>query len=208
MSLPTPINLKVDDLKPNPWNYNQQKDGTFSKLAASIRRHGFTRPLIVRTLDDGSREIIDGEHGWKAAKLLGMTHVPCVDLGRVSDSRAKEMTIVLNELGGTPDEARLADLMREISGYADGADVMAIMPYSKSELDLLTKQIDFGFTSAPKVDQRPAPKPEEQKAIQDKHAKVRVDFVGDEAAEVESLLAGKSEAFILETIRELSNGGS
>jgi hypothetical protein len=93
---------------------------------------------------------------------------------------------------------------------------MAIMPYSKSELDLLTKQIDFGFTSAPKVDQRPAPKPEEQKAIQDKHARVRVDFAGDEAAEVESLLAGaagKSEAFALDALRELAagevnNGGS
>jgi hypothetical protein len=204
----TPELIPVADLKPNPWNYNTQSDKTFSKLAASIRRHGFARPLLVRTHTDGTKEIIDGEHGWRAAKLLGMTAVPCINLGSVSDARAREMTIVLNELGGAPDEARLADLVREISGYADAAEALQPLPYSAAELNMLTSKIDFSFSSTPKVDPRPAPSPEEKASPM---LRVRVDFEGNEALEIEELLseAGDNrEAFVLEALRGMADVGA
>lgn len=204
--------IAVDAIKPNPWNYNQQKDSIFAKLVASIRRYGFARPLIVRTLDDGTKEVIDGEHGLNAAKLLKMPEVPCIDLGTVPDSRAKEMTIILNELGGRPDEARLGDLLKSIAATVDVEEAMAVMPYTAQQLEMLTSAVDFSFTSSPKVDSRaqlPAPEGKPQppkKPKAQKTSKLKVEFTGDHASEVAGLLASidqPAETVVLEALRDM-----
>lgn len=192
------VMVSPGSLEPNPWNYNTQSEGTFAKLAASIRRHGFTRAIVVRTLEDGRMQIIDGEHGWRAAKLLGMSVVPCVDLGPVPDARAKEMTVVLNELGGTADEAALADILR---GLKVDAEAMAIMPWTATELDMMTRALDFGFTRAPKGDPRPE---REERGPGQREPKLRLRWDGAEAEEVARLsTAGEAEA--LEALRYLAD---
>jgi len=194
-----PVQLHPDRLTPNPWNYNTQRDATFSKLAASIRRHGFTRPIIVRTLPGDIKQIIDGEHGWRAAKLLGMPLVPCVDLGDIPDDRAKEMTVVLNELGGSPDEARLSAILREVSGYADAVEALGIMPYSKSELDMLTSTVDFSFSSSSKGDPRPPAQPGDVRSPP--KSVIRISYNEELSQELAPLLGSTPEEEALSALR-------
>jgi len=154
----TPMVASTKDLRPNRWNYNTQKESTFNKLVAAIRRHGFTKPVIVRELEgaDGKKslEIIDGEHRWRAAQSLGMDMVPVLNLGTVPDKRAKEMTVVLNEIGGDPDEARLGDLLRDIQAGVDLDELLAVMPYTQTEFEMYVEAIDFSFDSLSRGDTR------------------------------------------------------
>lgn len=72
------IYLHPDVLHPNP---NQPRkrfspDG-LEELAASIREHGILQPLTVRKVD-GSFELVSGERRLRAARLAGLSEVPCI----------------------------------------------------------------------------------------------------------------------------------
>ena len=78
------------------------------KLVKAIRRDGFILPILVRPMKDPKKlkqglkwEIIDGEHRWSVAEAeLEMSRVPVLNLGEVSDAKAKEITIRANTLKG------------------------------------------------------------------------------------------------------------
>ena len=72
------IYLHPDVLHPNP---NQPRkrfspDG-LEELAASIREHGVLQPLTVRKVD-GSFEVVSGERRRRAARMAGLSEVPCI----------------------------------------------------------------------------------------------------------------------------------
>ena len=149
--------VPVESVRPNPWNYNVQTPEIFGKLLQSMRQFGFTQPIVARQTTTGI-EIIDGEHRWRAARELGMKKVRVLNLGAVDDARAKQLSVIFNELGGRPDEVRLAELLREVT--QDGVsvdDLLAVMPYSAAELDMLLETVDFGYVNLSKEDSREAP---------------------------------------------------
>lgn len=48
-------------------------------LAESIRRYGVLNPITVRPLPDGKTyQIVTGERRWRAARIAGLTHIPCI----------------------------------------------------------------------------------------------------------------------------------
>lgn len=72
------IYLHPDVLHPNP---NQPRkrfspDG-LEELAASIREHGVLQPLTVRKVE-GSFELVSGERRLRAARMAGLSEVPCI----------------------------------------------------------------------------------------------------------------------------------
>lgn len=159
--------VPVDLIRPNPWNYNVQSDATFNKTVESIRKFGFVDPCTVRPIpnpDGGEGEvlyqIIDGEHRWKAAKMVGMKEITVIDLGAFDDEKAKQLTIILNDLGGSPDQVRLAELLRDINVTVPAEELALVMPFAEPELRMYLDVVDFSFESATTTDTR---RPEEQK---------------------------------------------
>lgn len=64
------------------------------KLADSIRQYGIIQPLCVRRMGEGY-ELISGERRLRAAKELGMTHVPCVIM-EIDEVESAEISIIEN----------------------------------------------------------------------------------------------------------------
>lgn len=87
--------IPVNSIAPNP---NQPRkvfcDDGILKLADSIRQFGIIQPLSVRKTNDGY-ELIAGERRLRAAKELGMTHVPCV-LNNVTETKSAEISMIEN----------------------------------------------------------------------------------------------------------------
>ncbi len=190
-----PMVASTKELRPNKWNYNTQKETTFNKLVAAIRRHGFTKPVIVRELEvDGKKslEIVDGEHRWRAAQSLGMDMIPVLNLGTVPDKRAKEMTVVLNEIGGDPDEARLGDLLRDIQVDVDIDELLTVMPYTRTEFEMYVEAIDFSFDTLSRGDTRAPVSEEDTKDIESKQQSIskrqlKVVWTGKDAKVIQDL---------------------
>lgn len=118
-------------LIPNGFNPNHVDPVNLEKLQNSINKLGFFDPLKVRELPDGSLQIIGGEHRAKVAVVLGMTEVPCVMLGQISEREAREIMLADNARYGQEDHDELMSVLRDI-GTPD--EIMALLPFEESEL--------------------------------------------------------------------------
>lgn len=155
------LRVRTSDIRPNRYNYNTQNEQTFAKLVESIRRFGFVEPLMVRQVrGQPGYELINGEHRFHAAQVLRLPELPITNLGYIDDTKAKQLAIILNELGGKPDEVRLADLLRDINASVDTEAMVQVLPYGQRELDMLINSVDFSFSNMSVADTRAPDKPD------------------------------------------------
>src|SRR4051794_14850553 len=54
-----------------------EDDEDFQTLIDSLRVLGVLQPVHVRKEANGTFRLIDGERRWRAAKLVGLTELPC-----------------------------------------------------------------------------------------------------------------------------------
>ena len=72
--------------------FEQERIG---ELADSIREHGVLSPLMVRSMGDGSYQIIAGERRWRAARAAGLMELPA-RIVVADDKTALELAMVEN----------------------------------------------------------------------------------------------------------------
>jgi ParB-like chromosome segregation protein Spo0J len=88
------ITKSIDDLLPYINNARTHSDEQVSQIAASIKEFGFNNPVLIS--DDGS--IIAGHGRVMAAKKLGLTELPCLELSHLSDIQRKAYILADNKL--------------------------------------------------------------------------------------------------------------
>lgn len=90
------ILIPQSEILPNPnqprkrFNYDELEG-----LAQSIRANGILQPLLVRTNEDGKYELVAGERRLRAARLVGITKVPCI-VNDISESDSAVFAIIEN----------------------------------------------------------------------------------------------------------------
>lgn len=159
----------VEDIYPNPWNVNAMSPGEFENLKASIRRYGFTIPVVVRAHPElpNKWQIVDGEHRWRAARVLNLNQVPIV-VTQFDDATAKEAGLVLNELHGQPDPAKLAGIIQELERQSTDFDSFrAAIPFSQERLDEVLGRIKVDYDAIAKPESvTPETKPAGEKWVE------------------------------------------
>lgn len=104
------IFLPTDHIRPNRAQPRKRFDtNTMIRLADSVRRYGILQPLTVRAIASGEGaevisdknaqmyELIAGERRLRAAKLAGLTCVPCI-LATADDHLSAELAVIENLL--------------------------------------------------------------------------------------------------------------
>lgn len=127
-------------LIPSPWNPNKVSAENIERLSASIDRIGNYKPIICRELDDGTLQILGGHHRVEVSISQGQKTVPVINLGRIDDTRAKEITLLDNAQYGSNDVTALQSILSEI-GTAD--DIISFMPFGAEQLNsILETDVD------------------------------------------------------------------
>lgn len=108
--------LPVEQLRPNPTQPRKIFDPVgLQELAASIRTYGILQPLTVRRRG-GVYELVAGERRLRAARLAGLTEVPCILLN-VDEEQSGMVALVENlqrrDLDYIEEAEGLARLMRQ-----------------------------------------------------------------------------------------------
>lgn len=88
--------LALNQLQPG--KYQPRRDMSqvaLEELATSIRQQGIIQPIVVRPLSGGGYEILAGERRWRAARLAGLTQVPCL-IKDVADQEAMAIGLIEN----------------------------------------------------------------------------------------------------------------
>ena len=90
------LNLPVSRIRPGKYQPRTRMDQqALSELAASIRVQGLMQPLLVRSVDRESYELIAGERRWRAAQMAGLTEVPAL-VREVPDEAALALSLIEN----------------------------------------------------------------------------------------------------------------
>lgn len=88
--------LKLTDIEPNKSQPRKKFDITaLNTLADSIRQNGVIQPLLVRSMPDGTYQIVAGERRWRAAKMAGLTEVPVL-VKELTDLQAQQIALIEN----------------------------------------------------------------------------------------------------------------
>jgi len=74
----------VESLSPYARNARTHSDAPVAQIAGSIREFGFTNPVLV----DGESGVVAGHGRVLAARKLGMTEVPCIEIATAVNARA------------------------------------------------------------------------------------------------------------------------
>jgi ParB-like chromosome segregation protein Spo0J len=106
--------VKLEHLKPNPWNPNRVAKPEMDLLRRSIRKSGFCFPLVVIKESDASYTIVDGYHRHLLAKEFGMEYVPVVILDD-DISELMSATIRFNRAKGTHQIDRMSNIVVELT---------------------------------------------------------------------------------------------
>lgn len=124
------IRLPTDSITPSKKNAKKHDEAQIEKLVASIQEFGFVNPIIVH---GKKHEVVCGNGRLEAAKRVGMTSIPCVDVSHLDDEAKRAFALAENQ----------TNLM---TGFN--------MKLLNEELDTITKAFDmisFGFENIGKV---------------------------------------------------------
>lgn len=135
--------ISIDEIRPNR---NQPRrhfnEDSIGELADSIREHGIIQPLIVRK-DEHGYELVAGERRWRAARVAGLSAVPCVTR-ELTDEENAVLAIIENlqrEDLDPIEEAQGLRRMMDSYGFTQeqvSKSVGKSRPYISNSLRLLT----------------------------------------------------------------------
>ncbi len=107
--------LPIGAIKVNPYQPRDVFDeDMLSNLTASIREVGVLQPILVRSKDSETYELIAGERRWRAAKRAGLSKIPAI-IRDVEDLTSLEHALVENlhrqDLGALEEAAAFQQLI-------------------------------------------------------------------------------------------------
>lgn len=207
----TILQVEVARLRPNPWNTNSVGVQNFEKLKGSIEKLGFFKPILARELDGGQFEILGGEHRWRAAMEQGISTVPVISVGKISDLVAKQMSLVDNERYGEDDQVALQRLIEEIQSELD-YQLSEIAPYDDELAATLAREsaIDLEMLEAlSRGDEEPIEKDSREKAerVGAEHQTMRFKVTFDASDRVTETIKSIIKEQAINTGNDMENAG-
>ncbi len=126
--------LPLSALRPWARNARTHSKKQIRQIADSIRRFGFTNPVLI----DNEDAILAGHGRVAAAKLLGMNEVPCLRLARMSAADKRAYVIADNKLALNSgwDEEILAGELKDLLALDLDFDI-GVTGFSIAEIDNL-----------------------------------------------------------------------
>ncbi len=130
------ITLPIDRLQAHPMNPNTMPDLLLKKLVAHLKRTGFYPPVIVRPIEHGRYEILDGHHRVLALRQLGHEQVHC-EAWPVDDAEALTLLATLNRLHGEDNVERKAALLEALDEAVGREALLERLPETRDKAERL-----------------------------------------------------------------------
>jgi len=86
--------VPVDNIVPYVRNARTHGDEQIAQIAGSMQEFGFTNPILL----DGDNGVIAGHGRLIAARKLGLTEVPCINLGYLTKTQRQALVLADNKL--------------------------------------------------------------------------------------------------------------
>lgn len=126
--------VPIDTVKPYEGNARRHSQKQIAKIAASITEFGFNAPILI----DADNTIVAGHGRYEAAKALGLTEVPVIMLGHLTDAKRKAYVIADNRIAedASWDMTKLALEVQELQGEDFDLDLTGLDSIDLTRVDL------------------------------------------------------------------------
>jgi DNA modification methylase len=150
------INIQVErwpisQLIPRVTNPRTHTAEQVAQVAASMKEFGWTNPILVGADND----VLAGHARLLAARQLGMTEVPVIPLGHLSEAQRRALVIADNQLaisGASWDE----EILRlELAALREGSFDLSLIGFDDQELARLLAEQDTPITGEDDVPEPP-----------------------------------------------------
>jgi len=131
------VDIEIEKLTPANWNYKQDYSKLLEKLKNNIKRNGQIENIIVRELETGFFEVVNGNHRLEAFKQLGFNLIKCYNIGKVSLQQAQRIAIETNETKFQSNQDQLNAILKEIIGEDSIDDLIQTLPFEEDFLKSL-----------------------------------------------------------------------
>ena len=105
------ITKKISYLKPYKLNAKKHPQSQIDGISESIRRFGFTQPVVV----DKRGTIIIGHGRVEAAKVAGLKKIPCVVRGDLTADEVRALRLIDNRIAETGFDTEMLKL--DLAGF-------------------------------------------------------------------------------------------
>ena len=139
------IEIPIDKLVKADWNYKTEDPNKQEKLKENIKRNGQIENIIIRELETGFYEVVNGNHRLSVLKALNIEKAYSYNLGKISQAQAIRIAIETNETKFDTDSIALAERVKELTEEFDLKDLINTLPYSETEIDNFSKLTDFDW---------------------------------------------------------------
>ena len=142
----------VVDLKVNPRNARTHSAQQFEQIAASVREFGWITPIVV----DEDGVVLAGHGRLQAARLLGLTGVPTVEVKHLTAARAS----------APPHRFMLADnRLAELAGWDESLLTIELKELSNLNIDFDFEVTGFGTVDLDRLEAAAPIKPSKQEVV-------------------------------------------
>lgn len=145
MGLKDYIEIPLDLIDKADWNYKEDDAALLKKLVNNFKRNGQVESVIVREMDGGRYEMVNGNHRLDAMRILEFPVVVAYNLGKCSEAAARRVAIETNETKFKSNDMRLSMLINQILGEYGEDELVETMPYTADELADLRRLQEFAL---------------------------------------------------------------
>tara|TARA_R110002050_G_scaffold269425_1_gene411817 strand:- start:997 stop:1632 length:636 start_codon:yes stop_codon:yes gene_type:complete len=139
------LDIDISKLVKANWNYKEDCEKQTDKLIANFKRIGQVQNLLIRKLDTGFFEVLNGNHRIDVMKILKLKKAHVYNFGEIGLAEAQRIAIETNETTYETNSIKLANLITTLTKEYPVDDLVNTMPYTKDEIDNMGDLINFDF---------------------------------------------------------------
>ena len=138
------IEALLNTLIPNNYNPNDMDPTKEEQLRKTIKKTGYTQPIVARKDEEGKLIIVDGEHRWKVMKdepeFAGPQQVVIVDS---TEDLAKIQTLNHNIIRGEMDTIKMSAIIKDLMVSRSAEDLEEDLGMTSDEIKDLEQLTNF-----------------------------------------------------------------
>tara|TARA_R100001244_G_scaffold132321_1_gene108197 strand:+ start:8049 stop:8720 length:672 start_codon:yes stop_codon:yes gene_type:complete len=137
--------IELSKLIKADWNYKEEEEDKSQKLTENFKRNGQIENILIRELDTGFFEVVNGNHRLDVMNKLKLKKAHAYNLGTISLAQAQRIAIETNETKFSVDNVVLGGIIKEMLSEFNIEELSKTMAYSENELENLSKLSDFDW---------------------------------------------------------------
>ena len=140
------IDIEVSKLVKADWNYKEENEQQTENLLNNFKRNGQIENILIRELDTGYFELVNGNHRLDVMKILKTKKAHAYNCGKIGLAEAQRLAIETNETKFESDSIKMAELISTLTKEFPAEELAKTMPYSEEQIQKMTELTKFDWS--------------------------------------------------------------